>query len=130
VNGIATAYTITNDPAIDDGTRRVIFFPVSDGDTLEVGFTEGAMPEEHSLEGITISNGEEDNPAGTIVDRWVIGDGIGSGDTVDANGDFGTVPSVPEGIIEHQLVITVLRGQPEGTTKGQQKETVTKKHIH
>lgn len=49
VNGVATAYTITNDPMIDDGSRRVIFFPVADGDTLEVGFNEGAMPEEHSF---------------------------------------------------------------------------------
>ena len=49
VNGVANAYTITDDPMIDDGARRIIFFPVADGDTLEVGFNEGAMPEEHSF---------------------------------------------------------------------------------
>lgn len=49
VNGVANAYTVTNDPMIDDGARRIIFFPVTDGDTLEVGFNEGAMPEEHSF---------------------------------------------------------------------------------
>ncbi len=50
INGIAaTAYTVTNDPMIDDGFRRVISLPVTDGDSLEIGFNEGAMPEEHSF---------------------------------------------------------------------------------
>lgn len=47
INGVASSYSVTNDPAIDDGFRRVVTLPVSSGDTLELGFNEGAMPEEH-----------------------------------------------------------------------------------
>ncbi|MEM6770367.1 MAG: hypothetical protein AAF597_07285, partial [Bacteroidota bacterium] len=42
----------------DDGARRVIFFSVTYGDTLVVGFNEGDMPEEHSFELL----GNDDEP--------------------------------------------------------------------
>lgn len=48
IDGIVDTFTITND--LDtDGRRRVIFLPVTDGQTIEIGFTEGAFPLENSF---------------------------------------------------------------------------------
>lgn len=49
IDGVATNYTVTDDPAIDNGFRRVIFLPVTDGQSLEIGFIEGGFPTEHSF---------------------------------------------------------------------------------
>lgn len=49
VDGVVTTYTVTDDPDIDDGRRRVIFFPVTDGQTIEIGFVEGGFANEHSF---------------------------------------------------------------------------------
>lgn len=58
VDGVVTTYTVTDDPAIDNGFRRVIFFPVSDGQTLEIGFVEGAFANEHSF--FLLDNADEE----------------------------------------------------------------------
>ena len=49
IDGVTETYTITDDPDIDNGSRRVIFLPVSDGQTIELGFVEGAFANEHSV---------------------------------------------------------------------------------
>ena len=49
IDGEVTTYTVTDDPAIDDGRTRIIFLPVSTGQTLEIGFVEGGFPFEHSF---------------------------------------------------------------------------------
>lgn len=49
IDGVTTNYTITDDPDIDDGSTRIIFFPVTEGQSLEIGFIEGAFATEHSF---------------------------------------------------------------------------------
>lgn len=44
INGITTPYTLTRDNS--NGRRRVYYFSVSDGDNLQLGFTQGAFPGE------------------------------------------------------------------------------------
>lgn len=44
INGVATPYTLTRNNS--NGSRRIYYFSVNDGDNLQLGFTQGAFPDE------------------------------------------------------------------------------------
>lgn len=50
VGGVVNTYTVTDDPAIDNGFTRILFIPVTNGETVEIGFVEGGFPGEHSFQ--------------------------------------------------------------------------------